>query len=133
MRIYKKQKAYITVVTVITISAVSIAVVLSLIFSSLGMITSSQSLKNLAQAEMAANSCIEEALERIRQDNTYQTSFTLTETNYSCQADINQISSTQFEIQSTGISGDSYKKIRVETSQITPIVTISLWEEVSDF
>ncbi|MDA3802276.1 MAG: hypothetical protein PF488_00025 [Patescibacteria group bacterium] len=127
------KKGYITIITVITISAVSISVVLSLIFSSLGIISSGQSLKSLAQADAAANACVEEALERIRQDNNYQTSFSLSETDYSCQADISQISSSQFEIQSTGMSKDSYKKIRVTTSAIIPIITISSFGSVADF
>lgn len=127
------KKAYITIVTVITISAVSIAVVLSLFFSSLAMLDSSQSLTNLAQAEVAASACIEESLERIRQDNTYQTSFSLDFENSSCQADINQSSVDEFEIQATGISQNSYKKIKVTTSAIVPIITISSWKTVSDF
>ena len=127
------KKAYITIITVITISAVSIAVVLSLIFSSLGIISSGQSLKDLAQSQAASNACVEEALERIRQDNNYQTSFSLNETDYSCQVDIYQNSPTELEIQATGISGSSYKKTRVLTSATSPIVTISSWENVKDF
>jgi len=128
-----KKAGYITIITVITISAVSIATVLSLIFSSLGAINTGQSLKDLAQAEAAANACVEEALERIRQDNSFQGTFELINTNYSCQADVSFVSGEQFLINSTGVSNDSYKKIKVETNQIIPIITISSWQAVSDF
>jgi len=133
MNIKQKKSAYITIITVITISAVSIITVLSLIFSSLNAINTGQSLKDLTQAEAAANSCIEEALERIRQDNNFQGSFQITKTNYSCQANVSFLSGEQFQIQSTGISNDSYKKIQVETNQIIPIITISSWQTVSNF
>lgn len=133
MKKIKTKKAYITIITVITISAVSIATILSLFFSGFGIIESGQSLKDLAQSEAAATACVEEALEKIKLDNNYETSFSTIESTYSCQVDISKISDQVFEIQSTGICNDSYKKFEVRTSQINPKIIISSWESVNDF
>ncbi len=127
------KKAYITIVTVITISAVSIAVVISLIFSSVGAAKIGLSLNNLSQSEVAAEACAEEALERIRNDKNYNSSFNLSLSNANCSASVLKNSDSHFIIRSTGLSGESLSRLLVETSQTEPKIILNKWQKVANF
>lgn len=135
MKITKNQnkKAYVTIMMVIAISAVSVAMVVSLIDSGISSTQNSANMLNLSKARQFANACIEEALQNIRDNNNYSGNLNLSFTNGGCNATTNRISSSDFTIQSIASSSTAIKKISVTINQTSPKIQIANWQEVADF
>lgn len=129
----KNKEAYITIMMVIAISAIAVAVVVSLIDSGISSTQNSQSMVNLAKARQYAEACIEESLQNIRDDGNYSGNLNLPFTNGGCSATTNKISDSNFIIQSIASSSTALKKITVTINQTSPKIQLSDWQELADF
>ena len=123
------KKAYVTIMMVIAISAVSIAVVISLIDSGINSTRSSANLTALSMARQFANACLEESLQSIRDNNNYSGNLVLSFTSGACSATTTRLSSSNFTIESSGSSSGSIKRISAAINQTDPKITISAWQE----
>jgi beta-mannanase len=128
-----RPKGYITIITVMTISAIAIALVISLIYSGISATKSSASLANLAESRAFASACAEEALQNIQENNNYSGNLNISFTNGSCSANTSKVSTEIFNISATATSSGAIKRISVTTSQTSPKIIISSWQEVTGF
>lgn len=118
---------------VLAISAVSVAVVISLIDSGISSSQNSANMLGLARAKQYAEACVEESLQNIRDNNNYSGVLNLSFPSGSCQATISKISEANFNIQAFASSSLAVKKISVDVNQISPKIQISAWQELADF
>jgi predicted RND superfamily exporter protein len=89
----------------------------------------------IAQSGVALNlasACAETALNNLRNNNSYTGNATLTYPNGTCQIQTITGTTPNFTIQTTSTIGGFTKKIRVVTSQISPAIVLSSWQE-TDF
>lgn len=130
---YNKKDGYIVLVTVLILGAVGLSIAISIILLGLGQSRSSASLDQLNQAKALANACVEEALQQIRDLDTYEGSGELTIGNGTCGFTVINQGSDNREVQATGTIGKISRKIKVIVDNISPEINISSWQEVSEF
>ena len=125
-------KGYVALITVLIISALGLAIAISLLLIGIGASQTSFVLEQSNQARSLANTCSEEALERIRRNSTYTGSTSLTLTYGNCSYTVIDLGGTDREIQSTGTVDTVVRKEQVFLDQVAP-VNITLWQDVADF
>ena len=82
-----------------------------------------------SQAKLNAESCVDEALERIRQNTSYSSSFTLNLTKGNCTASVSGSGSVKTIITS-GSVGNTLRNIEVTTSALNPTIIVDSWQEL---
>lgn len=123
----KSKKAYVTLITVIVVGAISVAAVVFMLKNGIMFTQNSNEIINSYQADFLAESCLEEALERIRDNTSFIGGDNIYFSNGSCSFLVSN-STPGKTIESTGVSINNVKKIRAEVSNINPIMIISSWE-----
>lgn len=128
------KKGYIALVSVIVISAVGVAIMISVVATGILAMKTDFSRQQSGSARSLASSCAEEALQIILETNTSSSSGNLTIASGTCSYVITSTSSGQVRIiRATGVIGTVVSKIRVTTASTSPSITLSSWEEVPDF
>jgi hypothetical protein len=126
------KNGFVTLLTVLIIGAVGTAAAISVILLGVGSSRSSLALEQSGQAKTLANSCVEAALEKIRESN-YTGSNTITLGQGSCSYSVVSPGPGNFEIHSTGTVGTTIRKVKVLVDSVTPQIHVSSWEELADF
>ncbi len=128
----KKKDGFITLISILVVSAVSVLLVLSQLEGGIARtqnrITSEQS----ATARGHANTCIEEALEEIREVESYTGSNSISFTLGSCEWLVTNTGGENRTITATGTVNTLHRNVEVQITQINPIIAISSWNEVVD-
>lgn len=126
----KKEPGFIALITVLIILAVALIVSLSANLLSINEAQMSLSKNQSSEAYYLANLCAEEALMRLKEDESYSGDETITIEGGSCHIlpiegnwTVKVLSNFQSQI----------KKIKIVIEQINPEMTINSWEQVSDF
>ncbi|MEK7184214.1 MAG: hypothetical protein AAB701_01705 [Patescibacteria group bacterium] len=127
------QSGYITLLTVLIVSAVGVAIGSSLLLLGLGSSRSSLSLQQSKQAAALADACVEEALQQLRFSTSYSGTATLSFGTSSCTYLVTVLSGENRNIESTGTVGAVVRRVEVDVSQLTPKIVISSWQEVASF
>jgi hypothetical protein len=128
------RKGYIALVSVILMSALGLAIMLSVIAAGVDASKTDFSLQQSGGARSLASSCAEEALQKILETSTTSSSGNLTIGSGTCSYSITSTSSSQIiTVSATGVLGTVTSKIRVVLATTTPGITLSSWEEVADF
>jgi hypothetical protein len=136
MNILKNKKlteGYIALISVLLISAIGTAIMISVIASGITSSKTDLSLQRLGGARSLASSCAEEALQRILESSITTGNGNLTIGSGTCSYIITSASGTNITISSTGLMGTITSKIKVILATTTPGITLSSWEEVADF
>lgn len=122
------QQGYVTLVIVLIIVSISSLIIFIAVES--GVISSrSISVSEIgAQALYNAEICGEEALERLRQDSNYNTDFTMTLTVGTCEAEYSG-SGNNITIDTTGVVGNSTRKLSISTIDLSPLILLNEWQE----
>ena len=126
--ISKITSGYVSLMMVLVMTAIVTLLIASATQSG---IISSRTTTNAEVGQQAlynAEICAEEALERIRQTNSYTTDFSLTLDVGSCSSDISGGGSNKVIIAS-GMVGDNVETISVSTDSLSPIITVDEWQE----
>ncbi|MBN2854463.1 hypothetical protein JXK06_02955 [Patescibacteria group bacterium] len=126
----KKNQAYITIMTVISISAVSVAVIISLVYSGISSNRDSAALIDLSFAKYYANACLEESLQKIQENKSYTGTLNLNFSDGSCSALTTRNSDSSFELEALGLKNKANKKIRVIVNETSPKINIFSWQEL---
>ena len=130
----QNSRGYIALVSVILMSAIGLAVMLSVIAAGVDATRTHFSLQQSGGARSLASSCAEEALQRILETSTTTGIGNLTIGSGTCSYLIISTSSGQIiTINSTGLLGTVTSKIKVVIATTTPGISLSSWEEVADF
>lgn len=120
--------------SVLVIGAIISATTVFMLQVGLGADRTSDTVRRSHVAREYAQSCTEEALERLSRDTSYTGGDTLTFDEGDCTVDtVAGSGSTNRTVQVTGNSGDVVRKIEVEVSDVGPPMTISTWQDVADF
>ena len=125
-------KGYIALISVILISAIGTAIMVSVIASGITASKTDLSLQQLGGARSLANSCTEEALQKILETGTTSSSGNLAIASGTCTYLVFK-SGSNITINSTGLIGTVTSKIKVVISTTSPSILLSSWEEVADF
>lgn len=116
--------------SVIFIGAISVATVVFMLKNGVISTQNSSEVHHSYQAKLLAQTCLEEALERIRENTAFTGQNTLTFTNGDCSFLV--IGNNQEKvIEARGNSFESIKNIRVEVSSVNPQINISSFEIVN--
>lgn len=129
---YTFTRGYIALISVILISAIGAAIMASVIASGITASKTDLSLQQLGSARSLANSCAEEALQKILETGTSSSNGNLTIATDTCTYLIYKIGSN-ITINSTGVVGTVTSKVKVVIATTSPSILLSSWEEVADF
>jgi hypothetical protein len=127
------RKGYIAFISVIVISALGVALMLSVITAGVNASKTDFALQQLSAARSMASSCAEEALQQILETGTTSSSGQLTVASGTCTYSIISSNGQNISIHSVGLLGTVTSKILVTVASTTPVVSLSSWEEVADF
>lgn len=127
------RRGYIALISVILISALGVAIMVSVIASGITATKTDYSLQLSGSARSLASSCAEEALQKILETSTTSGSGNLTIASGTCTYLITSTSSLATTINAMGVLGTIVSKIKVVLATTTPSIVLSSWEEVSDF
>jgi hypothetical protein len=137
MRIFffkqKTVEGYIALISVLFIAAIGATIMISVIASGILASKTDLSLQQSGSARVLASSCAEEALEKILETGSTTGVGNLVIASGTCSYIITSTNGQNVTIQSTGILGTITSKIKVVIATTTPSITLSSWEEVSDF
>ena len=121
---------FATLFSLLIVSAISLTIAVSLIISGVGVIRSAQSSENSVEARALANACAEEALQKIRDLETYTGTDTIIFGNGSCTYIVNNLGGENRSISASGTAGASVRKVNISINAINPLIHISSWQEV---
>lgn len=128
-----RESGFITLLTVLIISAVGVAIGTSLLLLGLASSRSSLSVQQSKQAAALADACAEEALQQLAFATSYTGPVSLSFGTGSCTAAITVGSGGIRTIDATGTVVTVVRKAKVITSQLTPKIVVSSWQEVASF
>lgn len=126
-------RGYIALISVILMSALGLAIMLSVIAAGVDASRTDFSLQQSGGARSLASSCAEEALQKIAETSTTSSSGNLTIASGTCSYLITSTNGQNITVQSSGFLGTVTSKIKVVLATTTPSVLLSSWEEVVDF
>lgn len=127
------RKGYIALLSVILISAIGLAIMLSVIAAGVDATKTDFSLQQSGGARSLASSCAEEALQKIFETGTTSSNGNLSIASGTCTYVITATSGQIITINATGVLSTVTSKIKVVLATTTPSITLSSWEEVADF
>jgi hypothetical protein len=127
------KQGYIALISVILISAIGLAIMLSVIAAGVDASRTDFSLQQSGGARSLASSCAEEALQSVLETSTTSSAGNLTIASGTCSYLITSTNGQSITIDSTGFLGTVTSKIKVVIASTSPSISLSSWEEVSDF
>ncbi len=133
MRVIKQRRGYVTLVSVLVVSAVGVVAGVSLLFLGLNASQMSFSLQQSYQAKALANLCAEDALQRIHDVVSFSGVTNITIGPGACSSTVTTGGGQNRTITASGTVGSVVRKVKITLDKITPSIHLSLWQEVADF
>ena len=130
---FRSPQGYIALISVLLISAIGAAIMVSVIASGITSLKTDFSLQQSGTARLMASSCAEEALQKILETSTTTAAGNLSIASGTCTYIITSTGGENITISATGILGTIRSKIKVILATTTPGIVLSSWEEVADF
>ena len=127
------QGGYVALISVLVVSAVGIAITLSLILLGLGSSRTSFAYEQSNQAKGLANACVEEAMQQIRDSTPFVGSNTLALGQGICSYTVTSQGPQNRTITASGTVGTIIRKVRVIIDRINPTIQVVSWQEIADF
>ncbi len=127
-------RGYIALISILIISAVLLLIALS--SGQLGTGWTKMMIQKIQAAKSGylAQSCAEEALMKIAENPAYAGSETVNLNGKTCQIlAIENLGGQGRRIKTVSNADNQTKRVKIEISQISPKITVSLWQEVSAF
>lgn len=127
-----KSRGFITLVSVLLLSALGVAITTSLILLGLGSSRTTFALEQSNQAIALANACAEEALQQINSSTPFSGSGSLLLGQGSCSYTVTKLTGQNRTITVSGSVGTIIRKISISLDKINPDINITSWQEVAD-
>ncbi|MEK7588328.1 MAG: hypothetical protein AAB438_00740 [Patescibacteria group bacterium] len=124
------KNGYITLISVLVISAISISVTISLLLLGLGSSRTSFAVQQSDQAKGLADACAEEGLEQIRSDVNFVGNGNLILGNGTCTYNVVNNGGQNRTIDATGTVDSVIRKVSVIINDINPLIVVVSWQEV---
>lgn len=130
---YDNQRGYITLISVLVVSTISVAITVSLVLLGVGSSRSSFALEQVNQAKALANLCAEEALQEINDSTPYTGTDNLTIGQGTCTYTVTNTGGQNRTITASGTVDTIIRKVSISIDAINPNINITSWQEVVSF
>ena len=125
-------RGYAALFSVIGLSVIGGVITFSIVLLGISLTKSDLQLMQSNQARQVATSCVEEALQKIRETGTTTAFGSLSYGSSTCGYTIAS-SSGQRIITVSGTSSETVSKIRVIVATTSPLIQLSSWQDIPDF
>lgn len=126
----KRQRGYITLVSVLVLGAVGTAITVSLLLLGLGASRNSFAYQQLYQAQALASACAEEGLGQVWSANSFTGSGALILGPGTCSYAVTSQGGSNRTINASGIVGTVVRRVRVIFSIGGSLLLVSSWQDV---
>ena len=127
------KNGFITLISVITLGAIGLSVVLFLLLAGFNSSKSIILLEQSARARSLASACLEEALQQIRNSTPFEGGGTLAIEADSCDYSVISLGGQNREVYASSTVSGVVRKAKVIIDIINPEINIVSWQEVGDF
>lgn len=124
---------YIALVSVIVVGAVGVAIVVSLLLLGLGSMRTSFADAQGGIARSYANSCAEEALQKINENTSFTGTSSISFSSGTCNYSVQNTGGSNRNVEVTGTVGTIVRKVKITINAVSPLIGISSWQEVGSF
>ncbi|MEI7604088.1 MAG: hypothetical protein WCJ19_03650 [bacterium] len=129
--IFKNQKGYIAIVSVLLLGIVTILIAISVVLMSIDNAMTVSALNDSNRARDLSRACAEVAMNNLRSSLSYAGNETITIDSNACHIlSVLGTGNTSRTIQTDSTVGKSTQRMRIIISQVTPATVISSWQEV---
>jgi hypothetical protein len=129
----QKNSGYITLLSVLISSAIAVSITISIVLLGLASSRNSFSVEQSNQAKALADSCAEEALQEIRDSDSYSGSSSLSLGQGTCSYTVTSGSGENKNIEAYGTVGTIVRKVEIDLNQLNPTLEATSWQDVEDF
>jgi len=129
---HKKSSGYVTLISVLVVSAIGIAICASLILLGVGSSRTSFAVEQSNQAKGLASACAEEALQQIRDSTPFTGSGNLSLGQGTCAYTVTSQGGQNRTITASGTVGTIVRKVSIIINKITPLILLTSWQEVAN-
>lgn len=126
-------KGYVALITVLMIGAVGLSIAVSLLLLSIGTSKTSYSIEVSAEARVYADACINDALEKIRKNQSFVGTKTLSFDYGECSYEVIDNGGGARTINSVGSSNTAIRKAQAILDAVNPKPNIVSFQELEDF
>lgn len=126
-------KGFVTLFSVLIVSAVAIAVTISTLLLGMSRSQTSFAQEQSYQAKALASACAEEALEQIRDHTPFTGSGRLSLGQGICTYTVTNPGGQNRIVTATGTVGSLVRKIKIIINTLHPSLGITSWQEVDEF
>jgi hypothetical protein len=126
-----RQSGYIALISILVIGAISTAVALVLLATGADAQRASLAVQRSIQARNLANSCAEEALQRIHDNTGYTGTGNLNLGTGSCSYTVTNTGGTSRSVAATGTVNSVVRRVQVYVTINASSISITSWQEVS--
>ncbi|MBL1434244.1 hypothetical protein COB87_001580 [Candidatus Wolfebacteria bacterium] len=119
--------------SVLVVGAIGTSIAISLILLGLGMSRNSLALEQSNQAKVLANSCVEEALQQIRDSTPFTGTGSLSSSQGVCGYEVVNDGGQDRTITASSTVTTIVRKVKVTIDTINPDINITSWQEVGSF
>ncbi|HEY4499873.1 MAG TPA: hypothetical protein VJH70_01955 [Candidatus Paceibacterota bacterium] len=130
MMIYKNQKGFFTLISMMIAGAIGIAIAITLVLLGIGSSRTSLAIVQSQQAKALVNTCAELALLKIQKSFPFQGTVVFSNVSGNCEYSVFNLGGENRLIQATGTVMEVIRKIRINVNAITPRITVSEWQEI---
>ena len=131
--INRNTKGYIALLSVIAVSAIGTAIMLAIILSGVNAARNDIVLQQGVAAGVLADSCGEEALQKILETATTSSLGNLTIDGNTCTYEVTSQNGQNITINSTGVVGTVSNRVKIIIATTSPSIVLSSWQEVDSF
>lgn len=130
---HNMRPGYVMLLSVLVAGIVATTVTTSLLLSGLATSQTMFAMQQANQASGLATTCAEEGLMKIRNASGYTGTTNMTLAAGTCFYVISNTGGATRKINVQATVGTVTKRVMITTSALTPILTVSSWQEVADF
>ena len=127
------RKGFVALISVMIIGAIGLLIVLYLASMGMGATQTSFVLEQSNKAKYFAESCAEEALMMIREDESFQGTDTISFEYGNCFYEVINLGGEQRLINAQGTAGNTIRRERIEVSEIGEKIILNSWDEIAEF
>lgn len=127
------KKGFVTLFSLIILMVIAVSVFTSVLLTNMDSLKSVEALREGLKAKTNSYSCMEIALDKLKNDNTYTGNETIILGDGECEIlSISGSGNNNWVVRSIGKSKDYFKKLEVSIIEINPVMQIEYFRE-NDF
>lgn len=133
IKYFGSKGGYVALLSILVVGAVGLSITVALLVFGSAATRSSFAGEQSSQAQSLSDSCIEEALQQIRDNTSFTGSATLSLNGGSCTYTVTNTGGSNRTVIASSTVGTIVRKTRVFVSSLSPSVGVSNTEELADF